>query len=77
MVSDTVLSQLAKDAPDALSGAAVAAMGGAPPLLTKPTSLPTPIQSALPRLSPTKIVILGGAGAVNGSATAALQAYTR
>ncbi|HET7278037.1 MAG TPA: cell wall-binding repeat-containing protein [Dermatophilaceae bacterium] len=62
--------------PDALSGAAVAAMGGAPLLLTKPTSLPTPIQSALTRLSPTKIVILGGAGAVSGSVAAALQAYT-
>ncbi len=62
--------------PDALSGAAVAAMGAAPLLLTKPTSLPSPIQSALTRLSPTKIVILGGTGAVSGSVAAALQAYT-
>jgi putative cell wall-binding protein len=51
-------------------------MGAGPLLLTKPTALPTPIQSALARLSPTKIVILGGPAAVSGSVAAALQAHT-
>ena len=50
--------------PDALAGAAVAGAQGAPVLLTSPTSLPSVTASALARLKPARIVVLGGTSAV-------------
>lgn len=58
--------------PDALSGAAAAALVGGPLLLTPTTSLPPAVASELRRLSPEKIYILGGTGAVSTSVKNAL-----
>lgn len=50
---------------DALSGAPVAGMKGAPVLLTQPGALPASVLAELRRLDPRKVVILGGTGAVS------------
>lgn len=63
--------------PDALSGAAVAGVTGAPLLLTKPGSLPRVVGGELARLRPGRIVILGGTGAVSTATTAAASVYVR
>jgi putative cell wall-binding protein len=59
--------------PDALAGAAAAGKADAPLLLTAPTSLPSETRSELSRLKPTKIVVLGGTGAVSSSVETALK----
>lgn len=51
--------------PDALGGSAAAAIRGGVMLLTAPTSLPAETASALKRLKPSKVVVLGGTGAVS------------
>jgi putative cell wall-binding protein len=61
---------------DALSGAPVAGIKGAPVLLVSPGSIPDVVKAELTRLNPGKIVILGGASAVSDAVSAALQAYT-
>ncbi|MDH6236700.1 cell wall-binding repeat-containing protein [Cryobacterium sp. CG_9.6] len=68
--------------PDALSGAPVAATNGAPVLLVQPDAIPTEILTELERLSPTRIVVLGGVNSVNQLveaqlATLAPQGVTR
>ncbi|MBN9186248.1 MAG: cell wall-binding repeat-containing protein [Microbacterium sp.] len=60
--------------PDALSGAAVAAMAGGPVLLTQGATLPTAIATELARLRPGRIVVLGGEGAVSEDVAAAAAA---
>jgi putative cell wall-binding protein len=45
---------------DALSGGALAASQGAPILLSSKSSLPSSVKEELDRLSPSKVVILGG-----------------
>lgn len=59
--------------PDALAGAAAAGSTGAPVLLTRRATLPEATASALARLRPSKIVVLGGTGVVSDE-TAALAA---
>ena len=51
--------------PDALSGGAAAARDGAPMLLVQQDGLPAPTEGELLRLSPSRIVILGGEAAVS------------
>lgn len=51
--------------PDALSGAAAAALLGGPLLLTTPTALPPLVESELRRLNPTTIYVLGSVGVVS------------
>ncbi|GAA3902535.1 cell wall-binding repeat-containing protein [Microbacterium invictum] len=51
--------------PDALSGAALAARLGGPVLLTTPGAVPGSIEAELKRLKPTRLVVLGGTGAVS------------
>jgi putative cell wall-binding protein len=53
------------DFPDALSGGAAAAMGGAPLLLTPPTVLLPFVADQLHRLAPPETLVLGGTGAVS------------
>ena len=53
--------------PDALSGAPVAGTQGAPVLLVQGSSIPAVIQAELDRLRATRIVVLGGEGAVAGA----------
>lgn len=50
---------------DALAGVALAGRTGAPMLLVRPTCVPTAVGSELDRLDPTRIVIIGGTGAVS------------
>lgn len=57
---------------DALSGGAAAAREGAPLLLTKDKSLPVETVAALKRLDPSKIVLVGGTGAISDAVKAAV-----
>jgi subtilisin family serine protease/putative cell wall-binding protein len=62
--------------PDALAGAALAGSHDAPVLLTAAGKLPTATVTALKRLQPGRIVVLGGEGAVSGAVAGALEGYT-
>lgn len=64
------------DFPDALAGAPVAAMKGAPILLVRPTSVPSSVSAELKRLKPKRIVVLGGAGVVSEKVRTTLEALT-
>jgi putative cell wall-binding protein len=59
--------------PDALSAAAAAAKEGGPLLLTPSASLPAAVRTEISRLTPQKIVVVGGAGAVSNTVFAQLQ----
>lgn len=61
--------------PDALAASAVAGVRGAPVLLTRPTSVPSETVSALRRLRPDQIIVVGGAGAVTDPVLDALKGY--
>jgi putative cell wall-binding protein len=54
--------------PDALAGGPVAARAGAPLLLTRRDCVPAPVLAELARLGATRIVVLGGVGAVSEAA---------
>jgi putative cell wall-binding protein len=54
--------------PDALAGAPVAALAGAPLLLTQKDCVPASTLTELTRLGPTNIVVLGGTSAVSEAA---------
>lgn len=71
---DTVFIATGTVFADALSAAPAAAAEGAPLLLTLPTSLPTVVATELVRLSPSRVVIVGGPGAVSASVAAAIEA---
>jgi len=61
--------------PDALSGAALAAVAGGPLLLTDPTSLSPATAAELSRLHPSAVVVLGSTSAVSAAvANAAVSA---
>jgi|GEM_PF-3340064 len=64
------------DFPDALAGAPVAAMNGAPILLVRPTSIPSAVTAELKRLTPKRIIVLGGAGVVSEKVRTRLDALT-
>jgi putative cell wall-binding protein len=53
--------------PDALGGGAAAAIDGTALLLTTPTKLPSETVAALRRIKPTKVVLLGGTGAISNT----------
>jgi SpoIID/LytB domain protein len=61
--------------PDALAGAARAGSLGGPVLLTDPRSVPAATATALKRLAPAKIVVLGGTTAVSNAVVTALKPY--
>lgn len=61
---------------DALSGGPAAFKQGGPVLLVTPTSVPSVVASELSRLKPSRIVILGGTGAVSPAVATRLDAYT-
>lgn len=65
-----------EDFPDALSGGALAAgaTGGGPLLLVTRDAIPAAITTELNRLRPSKIVVLGGPGAVGAAVRATLGA---
>ena len=62
--------------PDALAGAAAAGAKDSPVLLTSTTTLPSETAAALRRLKPSRIVVLGGSGAVSASVARAAKAAT-
>jgi subtilisin family serine protease len=62
--------------PDALAGAALAGSTGQPVLLTASTSLPTATALRLSALRPSRIVVLGGPGAVSNTVRDRLRDYT-
>jgi putative cell wall-binding protein len=68
----TVFIASGQSFPDALAGAAIAGMVGSPVLLTRPDVLPTPIANEIKRLKPSKVIILGGTGAVSGAVETSL-----
>lgn len=72
---DTVYVTTGSSFPDALSVSALAGMQGAPILLTRPGGLPSATRSALERLDPGSIVVVGGEGAVSTQVFNQLKAY--
>jgi putative cell wall-binding protein len=60
--------------PDALSAAPVAALQGGPLLITLPDRLPASIAEELERLSPSKIVVVGGVNSVSAAVMTQLKA---
>lgn len=62
--------------PDALAGGPVAADVGGPVLLTAKSTLPTTTAEELDRLNPQRIVVLGGAAAIEDGVVDALSGYT-
>ena len=69
----TVYVASGADFPDALAAAAVAAARDEPVLLTKPGSLPEDTATAIRRLAPAKIVIMGGIGSVSAAVETQLR----
>ena len=61
--------------PDALAAVPHAARAGGPILLTLPGELPGATRSALTRLRPGRIIVLGGTAAVSAGVASALDAY--
>ena len=61
--------------PDALAGAPAAAKARGPVLLTARHELPSFTAAELARLSPTKIVVLGGAGVIADAVVSQLRQY--
>ncbi|NYD69740.1 cell wall-binding repeat-containing protein [Herbiconiux flava] len=59
--------------PDALSGSAAAGALGGPVLLVTPDTIPDPVKKELERLTPAKIVVLGGTAAINESVVDTLK----
>jgi putative cell wall-binding protein len=72
----TVFIATGIDYADALAGVPAAASRNAPILLVTDGSIPGPTETALGRLKPSKIVVLGGTAAVSTSTEDALQAMT-
>lgn len=61
--------------PDALAGGAAASYEDAPLLLVTYATIPTSTASELARLSPARIVVLGGTGVISDAVMDALAAY--
>lgn len=61
--------------PDALSGSAAAIYRGAPVLLITSDAIPADVQTELSRLSPRRVVVIGGTTTISDSAASALASY--
>lgn len=73
--ADTVYVATGSAFPDALVAAAAAGSLDGPVLLVTRTSIPGATRSELARLSPHRIVVVGGASAVANSVVAGLRSY--
>ncbi len=71
--TDTVFVANGLNFPDALSAAPAAALVDAPLLLVPPTSLPATVKAEIERLSPSKIVVVGGIASVSDAVMAQLS----
>lgn len=69
----TLVVATGTDFPDALSAAPLATKFGGPLLLTSPTALPAATTTEIKRLKPSKILIVGGTGAVSTTVESALK----
>lgn len=65
--ASAVIIATARDWPDALGGAALTGLLGAPMLLTEPGHLPEVVAEEIERLGASEVVILGGTGAVSAA----------
>lgn len=74
--SDVVYLATGADFPDALAGGPAAAATDAPLLLVQRDTLPATVAAELGRLSPRRIVVLGGRAAVSDATLQAAQAAT-
>jgi spore germination protein YaaH/putative cell wall-binding protein len=63
--------------PDALSGGVAAARGGGPILLVAPDGIPGATATELSRLSPKRIVVVGGSGVIAQETVESLRPYAR
>ena len=72
---DTVYVANGETFADALSGGAAAALEGAPLLLTPRARLSDWTEGALAQIQPSKIIVLGGTGAVSSTAFTQLRGY--
>lgn len=72
----TVYIASGENFPDALSGSALAAHKDAPLLLTRNTVVPVETLTALGRLKPTQIVIVGGTGVISAATASTIGAKT-
>ncbi|MCS5716225.1 cell wall-binding repeat-containing protein [Herbiconiux sp. CPCC 205716] len=61
--------------PDALAGGPAAIMAGSPVLLVTKDTIPAPVAAELERLSPYRIVLLGGPNAVSDVVKTQLESY--
>ncbi|QJW35218.1 cell wall-binding repeat-containing protein [Cellulosimicrobium protaetiae] len=61
--------------PDSLAGAPAAGVGGGPVLLTAPNDVPASVAAELDRLTPARVVVLGGSGVVSDAVRARVSAY--
>ena len=73
--TSTVFVATGEEFPDALTGGPIAVGSSAPVLLTRPDSLPDSTIAQLERLTPERIVILGGTLAVSAQVQVELAAY--
>ncbi len=71
----TVYVATGENFPDALAAAPLVAAEGSPLLLVSSTEVPGPVRSALERLDPDRIVVLGGPGIIPPSVVAELSRY--
>lgn len=71
--ADTVVIATAYSFPDALAGVPLAYAYKAPLLLTDPAALSPQVKNEIQRLGATKVVILGGTGAVSAQVESALK----
>lgn len=72
---DTVFVATGLNFPDAVAGSAAAARLGGPLLLVTSSAIPEPTATALARLLPRRIVIVGGPAAVSDAVAAALVPF--
>jgi len=66
--ADTVYLASGADYPDALAGAPIAALEGAPLLLTRKECVPAATKAEITRLGASNVVVLGGTGVVSNTA---------
>jgi putative cell wall-binding protein len=66
----TVFLASGQSYPDAVSGGALAAHRGAPVALSRPGGIPRAVRDLLRNLDPSRVVLLGGEGALSGDVQA-------
>ncbi|GAA3509685.1 hypothetical protein GCM10022262_36500 [Georgenia daeguensis] len=73
--ASTVFVATGQDYADALAGGPAATVADGPVLLVQPGGIPTSVKVELKRLTPRKIYVLGGSGAISDTVVRQLGAY--